>query len=124
VSFQKGLDMYGIGLEDKQSKSPIFDRHGDSFKDLDIKNQALFLQQELESAQQENKLLRDTIAIKNSQRLDSRANSMAGGAKDTFELENALADGKQTIENLKSRLAAEEQKTVINNNRRKKPTKS
>lgn len=64
-------------------------------------------------------MLRDTIAIKNSQRIDSRVNSIPGHGKDTFELENDLADAKQMIEDLKYKLAAEEQKTVIKINEEK-----
>lgn len=79
---------------------------------MDTRNQVLFLQQELESAQQENKLLRDTIAIKNIQRYDSRGNSVAASGRDHIELENALSDARQTIEELKAKLNLEEEKTV------------
>lgn len=72
----------------------------------------LFLEQELDSAKQENKLLRDTIAIKNNQRADGRGGFVSQGGKDIYEIEGALFEAQQTIQDLKRKLELEEEKTV------------
>lgn len=78
---------------------------------MDTSNKVLFLQQELDAARQENKFLKDTIAIKNQQR-HGGVDLLEGHGRDLIELENALQAANHTIDELRGKLSIEEAKQV------------
>lgn len=78
---------------------------------MDTQNKVLFLQQELEAAKQENKFLKDTIAIKN-QEARGGYELTGNNANDVIELQNALQEANQITEELRTKLANEEAKNV------------
>jgi hypothetical protein len=99
-------------VRDRPGRNSSFVKAVDQSKDLDLHNKALFLQQELEAAKQENKFLKDTLALKNQQKYGGISPVDSQG-RDVIELENALQEATQTIEELRNKLTNEEARQVV-----------